>query len=145
VLSDGSTYGHHGVIVAVNRQVDPSTGTIQLQALFPNPDQVLRPGQTGRVRIRRTDVGVNALVVPEKALVQVQGTYSLAVVGDDSKVQLRRVEVGPNAGDIRVILSGVKVGERIVVEGVQKASDGATVVAEAAPVSSAQAAGTAKP
>jgi membrane fusion protein, multidrug efflux system len=145
VLSDGSTYGHRGVVVTVNRQIDPSTGTIQLQALFPNPDQVLRPGQTGRVRIRRTDVGVNALVVPEKALVQVQGTYSLAVVGDDNKVQLRRVEVGPNSGDIRIILSGVKVGERIVVEGVQKASDGATVVPQPVPVPSAQAAGTAKP
>jgi RND family efflux transporter MFP subunit len=149
VLSDGSTYGHRGVTVAVNRQVDPSTGTIQLQALFPNHDNLLRPGQTGRVRIRRTDVGVNALVVPEKALVQVQGTYSLAVVGDDSKVQLRRVEVGPNAGASRVILSGVKVGERIVVEGVQKAGDGATVVAQAAPpdgpASAGQAAASAKP
>jgi hypothetical protein len=75
----------------------------------------------------------------------VQGTYSLAVVGDDNKVQLRRVEVGPNSGDIRIILSGVKVGERIVVEGVQKASDGATVVPQPVPVPSAQAAGTAKP
>ena len=128
LLADGTVYAHRGVIVAINRQVDATTGTIQLQALFPNPDNVLRPGQFGRVRMRRRDVGGQVLVVPESALVQVQGTYSLAVIGADSKVKLRRVEVGPSAGTSRIITSGVEAGERVVVEGVQKATDGATVV-----------------
>jgi membrane fusion protein (multidrug efflux system) len=133
LLADGSVYPHRGVIVAANRQVDPTTGTIQLQALFPNPDGLLRPGQYGRVRMRRRDVGPGSLVVPDKALVQVQGSYSLAVVGSDSKVKLRRVEVGQVAGPLRIIKSGVSAGERVVVEGVQKVSDGTLVVAQVAP------------
>ncbi|HVZ87179.1 MAG TPA: efflux RND transporter periplasmic adaptor subunit [Polyangia bacterium] len=133
VLADGSAYPHRGVIVAANRQVDATTGTIQLQALFPNPDGLLRPGQYGRVRMRRRDIGPGTLVVPDKALVQVQGSYSLAVVGADSRVKLRRVEVGQVAGPLRIIKNGVSAGERIVVEGLQKASDGALVVAQAAP------------
>jgi membrane fusion protein (multidrug efflux system) len=127
VLADGSTYPRRGVIVAANRQVDPSTGTIQIQALFPNPDSSLRPGQYGRIRLRRQDAGQNALVVPEKALIQVQGTYSLAVVGADNKVQQRRVEVGPSNGELRIINSGVGAGERVVIEGLQQARDGAAV------------------
>ena len=127
ILSDGTIYPHQGLIVAVNRQVDTTTGTIQLQALFPNPDNLLRPGQYGRVRMRRADAGANALLVPEKALLQVQGSYSLAVIGSDNKVTLRRVEVGPVTGTSRIISSGVSVGERVVAEGVQKVSDGMTV------------------
>ncbi|HVR62639.1 MAG TPA: efflux RND transporter periplasmic adaptor subunit [Polyangia bacterium] len=133
VLSDGSVFPYRGVIVAVNRQVDPSTGTIQLQALFPNPDGLLRPGQFGRVRLHRTDLGSNALVVPERAVIQVQGTSSLAVVGPGEKVQLRRVEVGPSADGWRMITAGLQDGERVVVDGVQKVTDGATVIASAAP------------
>jgi membrane fusion protein (multidrug efflux system) len=133
VLSDGTVYPHRGLIVAVNRQVDTTTGTIQLQALFPNPGNFLRPGQFGRVRMRRPDVGADALIVPENALIQVQGTYSLAVVGPDNKVKLRRVDVGPVAGTSRIISSGIQAGERVVVDGVQKVSDGATVVAQVAP------------
>ena len=128
LLSDGSVYRHKGVIVAANRQVDPSTGTIQLQALFPNPGNVLRPGQYGRVRLRRRDVGANALLVPEKALIQVQGTYSLAVVGEGNKVSMKKVEVGPVSGTSRIVVSGVNAGDKVVAEGVQKVSDGITVV-----------------
>jgi membrane fusion protein (multidrug efflux system) len=91
------------------------------------------------VRIRRLDLGANALVVPERALIQVQGTYSLAVVGPGDKVQLRRVEVGPAAGGSRIVSSGVQAGERVVVDGVQKVSDGATVVAALAPPPAADA------
>ncbi len=133
ILADGSTYPRRGVIVAANRQVDPSTGTIQIQALFPNPDGSLRPGQYGRIRLRRQDAGQNALVVPEKALIQVQGTYSLAVVGADNKVQQRRVEVGPSNGELRIINSGVAAGERIIIEGLQQARDGAVVNPQSAP------------
>jgi membrane fusion protein (multidrug efflux system) len=145
VLSDGSTYAHKGVVVAANRQVDPTTGTIQLQALFPNPDNALRPGQYGRVRMRRTDAGKNAIVVPEKALVQVQGTYAVDVVGPGDKVQQRKVELGPTTGALRVVASGLSPGERVVVEGLQKVSDGSQVVAQPAPPDEAADGGGASP
>jgi membrane fusion protein (multidrug efflux system) len=127
LLADGKPYGHRGVVVSANRQVDPGTGTIQLQALFPNPEQLLRPGQYGRVRMRRPDVGRQALVVPETAVMSLQGTSSLAVVGPDNRVSLKRVELGPSAGALRIITSGVEAGARVVTEGVQKVSDGALV------------------
>jgi membrane fusion protein (multidrug efflux system) len=133
VLSDGSVYPHRGVVVAANRQIDVSTGTIQIQALIPNPDGGLRPGQYGRVRIRRQDAGTGVLTVPEKALISVQGTFSVGVVGPDNKVSLKRVELGPSGGGVRVVTKGVNEGDRIVVEGVQKISDGAVVVPKPAP------------
>jgi membrane fusion protein (multidrug efflux system) len=139
ILADGSTYARRGVVVAANRQVDPSTGTILIQALFPNPDGILRPGQYGRIRLRRQDAGQNALVVPEKALIQVQGMYSLAVVGADNKVQQRRVDVGPSNGELRIINSGVGAGERVVVEGLQQARDGAAVNPQALPAAATSA------
>jgi len=133
VLSDGSVYPHRGVIVSINRQIDSTTGTIQVQAVVPNPDGALRPGQYGRVRIRREEAGRNAIVVPEKALVSVQGSYSLGVVGADNKVQLRRIDVGPSAQGMRVVEKGINEGERIVVDGVQKISDGTLVDPKPAP------------
>jgi len=145
VLADGSTYAHRGVVVSANRQIDPSTGTIQIQALVPNADGALRPGAYGQVRIRRADAGRDALVVPEKALVSVQGTYSLGVVGPDSKVQLRRVELGPSARGMRVITSGVAEGDSVVVDGVQKISDGALVDPKPAPPPSAAPSASAAP
>jgi membrane fusion protein (multidrug efflux system) len=100
---------------------------------------VLRPGQYGRVRLRRRDVGGNALLVPEKALIQVQGTYSLAVVGEGNKVALKTVEVGPTAGTSRIITSGVNAGDKVVAEGVQKVRDGITVVPQPLAAASATA------
>jgi membrane fusion protein (multidrug efflux system) len=137
VLSDGSLYGHRGVIVTTNRQIDPGTGTIQIQALLPNPDGRLRPGEYARVRIASTAAGRAVLVVPEKALIPLQGTYSVGVVGPDDKVQLRRVDVGPSVQGVRVVQSGIAEGDRIVVEGVQKIADGALVVPKVAPDPSA--------
>jgi len=134
VLADGNTYGARGVVVATDREVDPSTGTIQIEALFPNPEGILRPGLYARVRMRRATSGQEAIVVAQRALLEVQGTYSLAIVGQGNKVELRRVEVGPNTGSERVISKGLAVGERVVVDGVQKVSDGAIVVPEDAPV-----------
>jgi membrane fusion protein (multidrug efflux system) len=133
LLADGSVYPHRGVLVAANRQVDPSTGTIQLQALFPNADGALRPGQYGRVRIQREDQGKASLVVPEKALINVQGSYSVAVVGADHKVKLRQVDLGPPAKGLRIVLKGLNEGESIVVDGVQKATDDALVTPKPAP------------
>jgi membrane fusion protein, multidrug efflux system len=133
LLSDGRVYGHRAVIVAADRQIDPTTGTIQLQALVPNPDALLRPGQYGRVRISRADEGRGLLVVPEKALISVQGSYSVGVVDAEDKVELRRVDLGPSADGVRALTKGVKEGERVVVEGVQKISDGAKVKPQPAP------------
>ncbi|MDF2696587.1 MAG: efflux system, rane fusion protein CmeA [Labilithrix sp.] len=134
VLADGSIYPHRGVIVTANRQVDASTGTITMQALFPNADLRLRPGQYAHVKMPRREAGKDALVVSEKALISVQGSYSIGVVGADNKVQMRRVELGPVAGQgQRVVRKGVSEGEKIVVEGTQKISDGATVNPQPAP------------
>jgi membrane fusion protein (multidrug efflux system) len=127
VLADGSTYAHRGVIVAVNRQIDATTGTTQLQALVSNPDGILRPGEYAKVRIRRANEGQNVVVVPEKALISVQGTYSVAIVGADNKVTLRRLELGPSSQGERVVLKGLDGGEKIVVDGLQRVTDGATV------------------
>lgn len=141
ILSDGSVYPHRGVIVTVNRNIDSSTGTIQMQALFPNADGLLRPGQYGRIRMKRGSEGNQVIAVPEKALVSIQGTYSLAVVGPDNKVALKHIEVGPSSGGLRVVTSGVAEGDKIVVEGTQKVADGAPVdphpVAETQPTPAA--------
>ncbi len=136
LLADGSVYAHRGLLVAADRQVDVSTGTIQLQALFPNPDGSLRPGQYGRVRIERDDQGKAARAVPEKALISVQGTYSVGVVGADKKVKLRAVELGASAKGMRIVTSGLNEGENIVVDGVQKVTDGASVTPSPAPAAS---------
>jgi membrane fusion protein (multidrug efflux system) len=141
VLSDGSVYAHHGVLVSTNREIDPSTGTIQLQALVGNPDGDLRPGQFGRVRVRREDAGKSVLVVPDKALISVQGAFSVAVVGPDNKVSLKKVELGPSTHGLQIIEKGVAEGDRIVVEGVQKVAEGALV--DPKPVSTKDAPSTA--
>jgi len=133
ILADGSTYPHRGLLVSANRQVDASTGTIQLQAFFPNPDASLRPGQYARVRIPREDQGKSVLTVPEKALINVQGSYSIAVVGADHKVKLRQVELGPPAKGQRIVLKGLSEGESIVVDGVQKVTDDGVVNPKPAP------------
>lgn len=133
LLSDGRVYGHRGVIVSADRQIDATSGTIRLQALFPNPENLLRPGQYGRVRLARGDEGRAQLVVPERALILLQGSYSVGVVDADNKVELRRIEPGPSVDGLRAVKSGVTEGERVVVEGVQKISDGAPVRPEPLP------------
>lgn len=132
MLADGRLYPHRGAIVAVNRQID-ATGTTQLQALVPNPDGVLRPGEYARVRIRREDEGKGVVVVPEKALVSVQGSYSVAEIGPDNKVQMRRIELGAGTPGFRVVTRGLSGGEHIVVDGLQRVTDGAIVAPHPAP------------
>jgi membrane fusion protein (multidrug efflux system) len=127
VLADGSIYAHRGVIVLANRQIDSSTGTILIQALVPNADAVLRPGAYGQVRIKRRDAGHEVLVVPEKALILVQGMYSVGLLGPDNIVHLRQVGVGTSSDGMRLVTSGVAEGDRIVVDGLQRLSDGALV------------------
>jgi membrane fusion protein, multidrug efflux system len=126
VLANGSVYPHKGRLWAVARQVDVQTGAINLQAQFPNPGNVLRPGGFGSVR---TVVSVqhDASLVPQRAVTDVQGTYMVAVVGSDNKVTIRTVKPGPRTGSMWVIEDGVKPGERVVAEGVQKVKDGTLV------------------
>lgn len=137
ILADNSVYKHRGLIVTANRQVDTTTGTIQLQALFPNSESILRPGQYGRIRIRRQSEGEHVIVVPEKALISVQGAYSVAVVGADKKVAMHRIEVGPASNGYRIVTNGVNEGDTIVVEGTQKVADGQLVNPQPAPLPSA--------
>jgi membrane fusion protein, multidrug efflux system len=125
-LSDGSIYPHPGKIDVANRQVDVRTGTIQIQALFPNPDNILRPGQFGRVRAT-VDTLKNAVVIPQRAVADVQGQYQVVVVGADNKAEIRTVELGEKTGTGWVVRKGLKDGERIVAEGLQKIRNGMTV------------------
>lgn len=128
-LADGSTYPHAGKVSAVNRQVELATGSIQIQAEFPNPKNVLRPGGYAKIR-GVVDTVPGAVVVPQRAVQEVQGNFQLAVVGPDDTVQMRPVRVGEKTGDDWVITSGVKPGERVVVEGLQRMRDGVKVAAK---------------
>jgi membrane fusion protein (multidrug efflux system) len=127
ILSDGSTYPYHGRILFADRQVDPATGTIQVVGSFPNPHHLLRPGLYARVRAQ-TAVLKGALLVPQQAVSELQGSYQVVVVGADNRVTLRSVQVGQTVGSMWVITSGLKPGERVVAEGTQKARPGALVI-----------------
>jgi RND family efflux transporter MFP subunit len=133
VLSDGSTYPEKGKFFAADRQVDVQTGAIRLAGLFPNRENALRPGQYGRVRFV-SYIRPAALLVPQKAVSELQGLYQIAVVGSDNKVSVRSVKVGERTGSMWIIEGGLQPGERVVVEGVQKVRDGIPVkVTVAAP------------
>jgi membrane fusion protein (multidrug efflux system) len=132
VLADGSVYPHRGTGYPAGLGVDPRTGTITVKGVFPNPERLLRPGQYARVRVE-TDLRQGALVVPRRALIDLQGRKQLAVVGADGMVEIRGVEVGPDSGPLVVIEKGVAAGERVIVEGTQKVRAGMVVTAKAAP------------
>jgi membrane fusion protein (multidrug efflux system) len=131
-LTDGSIYPHTGKVSVVDRAVDPTTGTLNVQLEFPNPDLVLRPGQYGRARIL-LETKTGALLVPQRAVQELQNLYSVAVVGSDNKVAFRNVRVGQRVDSSWVIEEGVKPGERVVVEGLQRIRDGVTVAPKPAP------------
>lgn len=126
ILSNGATYPYHGRILFAGREVDPSTGTIRIVGAFPNPNDVLRPGQYARVRAL-TEHLKGALLVPQRAVTQLQTNYEVAVVGPDNRVQIHTVQVGQTVGTMWVINSGLKPGERVVAEGTQKVRDGERV------------------
>jgi RND family efflux transporter MFP subunit len=126
ILADGSVYPHKGVGLLTNRQVDVATGSIQVICSFPNPKNSLRPGQFGRLRAA-PEVRTAALLVPQKAVTELQGTYQLAVVGADNKVSIRAIKVADRVGPDWIVESGVKQGELVIVEGLQKVQNGSTV------------------
>jgi RND family efflux transporter MFP subunit len=126
ILSDGTVYPRKGWIVLADRQVDVKTGTIRVACAFDNPDMTLRPGQFGRVRAA-TSVAKNALLVPQRSVVETQGAYSVVVVGPDNKASVRPVKTGERVGQMWIITDGLKPGEQVIVEGLQKARPGAVV------------------
>ena len=126
ILSDGTTYPQKGHILYTDRQVDIATGSIRIASAFPNAKNILRPGQFGRVRAS-TYTRNNALLVPQRAVIEIQGTYQIDVVGSDNKVNVRMVKVGERVGTQWIIDSGVKSGEMVIVEGVQKVREGSSV------------------
>ena len=127
ILADGSVHGEKGRFLLLDRQVDTTTGTFKIGAIFPNPHLLLRPGLFGKVR---ATVGTlqDALLVPQRAVTEIQGRYLIAVVGADNKVELRPVVPGERIGSEWVIMKGLKAGEVIVVEGTQKVRPGSPVV-----------------
>jgi len=129
ILDDGNPYPEKGRAKMADREVDPKTGTMTIRGFFPNPKHILRPGQYGKVRAA-LEVKTGALLVPQRAVIELQGGYRVAVVGPDSKADVRVVEPGPRVDDLWVIDHGLKAGESVVVSGIQYVRAGMTVKAK---------------
>jgi membrane fusion protein, multidrug efflux system len=129
ILADGTTFNHKGRLDAIERAVDASTGTLTGQFSFPNPERILRPGQYGKARFV-TDVKEGALLVPQLAVQEIQGLYSVMVVKPDATVEQRMVKAGERVGNAWIIDSGLKPGEKVIVEGIQKVKPGVQVSAK---------------
>jgi membrane fusion protein (multidrug efflux system) len=134
ILTDGSIYPRKGKILLADRQVDPSTGTIRIVAAFPNPGNILRPGQYGRVHVE-TKMKEGALLIPQSAVNQSQGSYQVAVVGGDHKISMRAVKPGETVGTMWVIDEGLKPGEQVVIQGLQRVKEGILVTPKPAQLS----------
>lgn len=141
-LADGSKWPGQGTFSFADRQVDPATGTIRVAILFPNPDNTLRPGQFAKVRAH-LGTKKDALLVPQRAVGELQGNYQVAVVGADNKVKITPVKVSERFGDLWLITEGLKAGDRVVAEGTQKVRDGVTVAPK--PYTPAKPADSSKP
>jgi membrane fusion protein (multidrug efflux system) len=126
VLADGSVFPQKGRVDVVGRGVSTETGTLPIQATFPNPDGLLRPGQFGRVRLPIT-TRKNAIVIPQRAVQELQGTYNVFVVGSDSVAQVREIKVANQTGSTWTVSEGLEPADRIVVEGLQKVKAGSKV------------------
>jgi RND family efflux transporter MFP subunit len=126
ILGDGTVYAHPGHALFVNREVDSRTGTIQVRGEFPNPGNVLRPGQYARIRAV-TELRKSAMLIPQQAVSELQGVYQVGVVGADNKVTIQTVKLGPQFGDMWVVESGLQAGDNVVVDGLQRIKTGMTV------------------
>ena len=127
ILTDGTTYPVKGQIYAAGRQIGPTTGALRLEALFPNPEYALRPGQFARIRVK-IDMKRDALLVPQRAVSELQGSCQVAVVGPENKIHIQPVRAGERSGNLWVIEDGLQSGQRVVVEGIQKVREGLTVI-----------------
>jgi RND family efflux transporter MFP subunit len=132
-LANGNVYPQPGRIVFTDRQVDGQTGTIRIVGAFPNPGNILRPGQFAKVRAL-TGNNQNAVLVPQRAVSELQGSYEVAVVGSDNKVTIRKVTVGDRTGSLWIIRDGLKEGEQVISEGTQKVREGSTVKPKLVPI-----------
>jgi len=126
ILGDGTVYPLQGRIFAADRQIGQSTGALRVEALFPNPGYALRPGEYARVRVK-LDLKHDSLLVPQRAVSELQGSYQVAVVDQDNKIHIQAVRVGDKSGNMWVIEEGLHPGQRVVVEGTQKVREGVTV------------------
>src|SRR5580704_10130844 len=126
ILGDGTEFPQRGRALLVNREVDTRTGTIQVRAEFPNPGNVLRPGQYARIRAV-TEVRKGALLVPQQAVLELQGIYQVGVVSADNKVTIQTVKLGPQLADVWLVESGLKAGDSVIVDGLQRVKSGMTV------------------
>ncbi len=126
ILADGSLYPHKGRFYYINRQVQTSTGAIQAYALFPNPDRILRPGQYAKVRAVTQQID-GAVLIPQRCVMQLLNINQVLVVKPDNTIEVRNVTLGDVAGSNWIVTSGLKEGDRVVVEGLQKCREGMTV------------------
>jgi membrane fusion protein (multidrug efflux system) len=126
ILGDGTVFPRRGHALFVNREVDSRTGSIQVRGEFPNPGNVLRPGQYARIRAA-TELRKGALLIPQQAVSELQGVYQVGVVAPDNKVTIKTVKLGPQSGDMWVVESGLQVGDNVVVDGLQRIKTGMTV------------------
>src|SRR5919198_2992152 len=129
ILGNGEVYPQNGKFYALDRSLDPRTGSIRYEVTFPNPGNNLRPGQFGKVRFV-ADMKKGAMVIPQEAVNELQGSYQVAVVGDDNKVSIRPVKMGERIGAMWEVTEGLKPGDKVVVQGLQKAREGSTVTAK---------------
>jgi len=135
ILEDGSVFPEPGKAVLVDREVNVKTGTLTIKGFFPNPHNILRPGQYARVRAE-LDVRPGALVVPQRAVTELQGGTRVAVAGTDGKAEIRAVEMGPRTGELWVVEKGLKAGENVIVSGLQYLRPGTPIAAKPAPATS---------
>lgn len=126
IFSDGSMHDYKGNVDFINREIDATTGAILVQASFPNPDLIIRPGQFARVRVEM-DRQDGAILVPQRCVTELQGQFSVFVVGDSSKIKARQIVVGEKVGDLWMILDGLTKGEQVVLEGIQKIRSGMVI------------------
>ena len=140
ILADDSIHPYLGTLKVVDRKVDPSTGTLKVQVAFPNPGNYLRPGQFARIRAVVAS-RENAIVVPQRAIIELQGAKTVMVVDTSNKVSVKTVTVGEKSDDDIIILKGLEPGERVIIEGMQKVRPGSEVIpntGETAPVTATE-------
>ncbi|MFD1315797.1 efflux RND transporter periplasmic adaptor subunit [Namhaeicola litoreus] len=126
ILSDGSEHNHKGLLNFIDRGVDPATGTILVEATFPNTEMILRPGQFARVRIKSSD-DMNELIVPQRCVSELQGNYSVFIVNKENKIEARQIEIGNKYDDYFVVKKGLKENEKVILEGLQKVGAGMVI------------------
>ncbi len=126
ILSDGSIYNHRGHFDAIDAQVDPNTGSILVQAIFPNPEGLLKPGMYSKIKAEM-NISKGALLIPQRCLTELQGQYSAFAINDSNQVITRQLKISHKIGDMCIVSDGLKIGDRIVIDGIQKVADNVTI------------------